>query len=86
MTSDYGSQCRCGPYKAIGAYFYLVRNNVLLNGVALSQEGAIGPFFEGDMLLKKKTPKSGAVNGTIAGILLTASDQTFWKKDVQHTR
>jgi hypothetical protein len=33
---------------------------------ALSQEGAIGPIFEGDMPRKKMTPKSGAVSGTIA--------------------
>jgi hypothetical protein len=35
-----------------------------------SQDGAIGPIFEGDMPPKKMTPKSGAVNGTITGILL----------------
>jgi hypothetical protein len=36
----------------------------------LSQDGAIGPIFEGDMPPKKMTPKSGAVNSTITGILL----------------
>jgi hypothetical protein len=36
----------------------------------VSQDGAIGPIFEGDMPLEKMTPKSGAVNGTITGILL----------------
>jgi hypothetical protein len=46
------SQCRCGPYKATFAYFNLIRKHVLLNGVVLSQEGAIGPFFEGDMPLQ----------------------------------
>jgi hypothetical protein len=36
----------------------------------LYQEGAIRPIFEGDMPPKQMTPKSGAVNGTITGILL----------------
>jgi hypothetical protein len=36
----------------------------------LSKRGAICPIFEGDMPPKKYTPKSGAVNGTITGILL----------------
>jgi hypothetical protein len=30
----------------------------------------IRPIFEGDMPRKKRTPKSGAASGTIAGVLL----------------
>jgi hypothetical protein len=42
----------------------------------LYQEGAIRPIFEGDMPHKKMTPKSGAVNGTITGKLLTTTTTT----------
>jgi hypothetical protein len=37
----------------------------------LYQEGAITPIFEGDMPPPKKTPKSGANIGPIAGVLLS---------------
>jgi hypothetical protein len=38
----------------------------------VSQDGAKGAIFEGDMPPKEITLKSGAVNGTVTGILLTA--------------
>jgi hypothetical protein len=51
-------------------FFTSKKARVFERSCTVSQDGAIGPIFEGDMPPKKMTLKSGAVNGTITGILL----------------
>jgi hypothetical protein len=55
-------------------FFTSKKARVLERGCIRSKKGAICLIFEGDMPPKKYTPKSGAVNGTINGILLSRSN------------
>jgi hypothetical protein len=47
-----------------------MKSHIFERACPLYQEGALTPIFEGDTPPKKKTPKSGANIGAIAGVLL----------------
>jgi hypothetical protein len=59
-------------------FFTNKKARLLERGCILSKKGAICPIFEGDMPPKKYNPKSGAVNGTITGILLILLILAMW--------